>query len=259
MGIRGNSSRVAGLAALCAGLALSAPGSATAAPAPASAASLTTVKVIQCQRGAAASERVATFRAGMRRVPGASRLAVRFRLQESVAGGAYRFVKAPGLGVWRNSRPGVGAFAYRQKVRALAQGSSYRVWVHYRWENAQGAVLKTAKRRSRACHQTDPLPNLRVQRIGGKAVVGAPNRTTYVVTVINAGAASSPAAALALTVDGTTTVRAAVPALVAGQITRVLLEGPKCSSGVSAEVDPDAMVQEASEVDNDRSAACPAT
>jgi hypothetical protein len=259
MGFVGTSSRAAVLAALCACFALSVPAAAGASAPPASASSLATVKVIGCQRGADASQRVATFRAGMRRIPGASRLSVRFKLQESVAGGAYRFVKAPGIGVWRNSRPGVVAFAYRQKVRALAQGSAYRVWVSYRWQNAEHEVLKRTKRRSRACRQTDPLPNLRIQRIGGKAVLGAPDRTSYAVTVINSGTASSPAAALALTVDGSKTVRATVGALAPGQITRVLLEGPKCSSGVSAEVDPDALVQEASEVDNDRSAPCPAT
>lgn len=230
-----------------------APAAAPKAPAP-----LTAVKVTQCRRGPTAAERVVTFRAGMQRISRSTRLSVRFKLQESVGGARYRYVKAPGLGMWRNSRAGVGAFAYRQKVKALADGSSYRVVVNYRWQGARGAVLKTAKRRSRACHQNGPLPNLRVQRIGGKPVAGSPGRTRYAVTVFNAGTAASPAAGVELAVDGTAAGRSTVPALAVGQITRVFIEGPKCSSGVGAQVDPEGLVREASEVDNGRSAACPA-
>lgn len=224
---------------------------------PTAAGPLTSVKVVRCRRGAAAADRVATFRAGMRQIARSRRLSVRFNLQESVGGARYRNVTAPGLGVWRRSRSGVGAFAYRQKVKALAEGSAYRVVVHYRWQNARGTVLKTTKRRSRACRQTGALPNLRVQRIGGKPLEGASDRTRYVINVINAGNAPSPAAGLELTVNGTTAGRSAVPALAVGQITRVFIAGPNCSRGVGAEVDPDARIREANEVDNDLSAACP--
>jgi hypothetical protein len=221
------------------------------------AAPLTSVKVVQCQRGATPAERVATFRAGMRRVPAATKLAMRFTLQESVGGARYKPIVAPGLGVWRKSRLGVGAFAYRQKVRALADGSAYRVFVDYRWQDATGAVLKRAKRRSHSCRQTGPLPNLKVQRIGGKAVDGAPNKTRYAVTVINNGTAPAPASAVELTVNGIAAGRQVMAPLAVGQISRVFIEGPKCTDDVAAEVDPDALVREADEVDNDRTTACP--
>ena len=232
---------------------------ASAATAGSSAAPLTTVKVVQCQRGPTAAERVATFRAGMRRTPGATKLSVRFSLQASVGGARYTPIQAPGLGVWRKSRTGVGAFAYRQKVRALADGSAYRVIVDYRWQDSTGAVLKRVKRRSHACRQTGPLPNLKVQRIGGKPVDGAPDRTLYAVTVINNGTAPAPNSAIELTVNGIAAGRKVVPPLIVGQITRVFLEGPKCTDGVAAEADPDAVIQEANEIDNDRAAACPAS
>lgn len=265
MGLRREHSRPSALIALlCAvavalGVTATAQASTSAVAGPTAAAPLVSAKVVQCQRGPTAADRVATFRAGMRRTAGSRRLSVRFNLQESVGGARYRFVKAPGLGVWRNSRAGVGAFAFRQRVRSLADGSAYRVVVHYRWQNARGTVLKTAKRRSRSCRQTGPLPNLRVQRIGGRPVEGSPDRTRYALSVINVGIAASPAAGLELTVDGSTAGRSVVPALAAGQITRVFIQGPKCLSGVGAEVDPDALVREANEVDNDRSAACPAS
>lgn len=265
MGIATEHPYRAALIALLCGVALSLVGvaqaaapSAPGAVAPAAAVPLANVKVTQCRRGPFAADRFVTFRAGMRRIPLSSRLSVRLNLQESVGGARYRFVKAPGLGVWRRSRAGVGAFAYRQKVRALADGSAYRVVVDYRWQNARGTVLKTAKRRSRACHQTGPLPNLRVQRIGGKPLTGLPGRTRYAVTVFNAGTAASPATDVELTVGGATAGRTTVPALTVGQIMRVFIEGPKCSGNMGAEVDPDDLVREASEVDNGRSVACPA-
>lgn len=246
-----------GAVALCFTGAAQAADPAPGAQAPAVAAPLTNVKVVQCRRGPTAADRVVVFRAEMRRIPRSVRLSVRLRLQESVRGARYRFVKAPGLGVWRSSHAGVGAFAYRQKVKALADGSAYRVVVGYRWQNARGEVLKRARRQSGACHQTEPLPNLRVQRIGGKPVAGFPGRTQYAVSVFNAGTAASPATELELTVDGTAAGRSAVPALAVGQIARVLIEGPKCSGNLGAEVDPDALVHEASEIDNGRSAPCP--
>jgi CARDB len=218
---------------------------------------LTTAKVTRCQHGSTAAERVATFRAGMRQTAGSARLSMRFYLQESVVGGRYHSISAPGLGVWRKSRPGVGAFAYRQKVKALAEGSSYRVSVSYRWQDGKGTVVKTARRRSPACRQTGPLPNLRIQRIGGKPVDGAPARTRFAVTVINSGLAPSPASAVELMVDSAVAGRAMVPKLVPGQISRVFVEGADCVGGVSAEVDPDELVRESNELDNDRKAACP--
>lgn len=261
MGLGTEHSHHAALIALLSAVALCFTGTAQAADpgpqAPTVAAPLTNVKVVQCRRGPTAADRVVIFRAGMRRIPRSARLSVRLRLQESVRGARYRFVEAPGLGVWHSSHAGVRAFAYRQTVKALADGSAYRVVVGYRWKNARGEVLKRARRRSGACHQTEPLPNLRVQRIGGKPVAGSPGRTRYAVSVFNAGTAASPATELELTVDGTAAGRSTVPALAVGQISSVFIEGPKCSGNVSAEVDPDALVREGSEIDNGRSAPCP--
>jgi hypothetical protein len=230
-----------------------------ALPAHAATGPLTTVKVTDCERGPSPAERFAVFRAGMRQTRSSTRLSLRFSLYESVAGGRYHAVKAPGLGVWRRSRAGVGAFAYRQKVRALADGSAYRVGVAYRWQDASGATVKTAQRRSGPCRQSGPLPNLRVQRIGGKPVDGVPGKTRYAVYVINSGVAASGPTTVELAVDGMVQGRAALPALVPGQITRVFVQGAACTGGVSAEVDPDALVRETEEFDNLRSAACPAS
>jgi len=223
---------------------------------PRAAATLTSAKVVECNRGATADERLATFRAAMAKVKGTRRMSVRLTLEESVAGGRYRTVAAPGLGVWRKSRKGVRAFAYRQRVKALAEGSAYRVKVQYRWHGRKGAVLKTSQRRSRSCRQTDPLPNLRVQRIGGRAA-GAPGRVRYGISVTNRGAAPAPASRVLLWVDGAVAGRAAVPPLASGQVTRVFVTGPRCGMGVGAQADTDRAVRESDETDNVRSAGCP--
>ena len=220
------------------------------------AATLTSAKVVECFRGPTADQRQATFRAGMLKQPGTSRMSVRFTLEESVAGGRYKAVTAPGLGVWRKSRAGVRAFAYRQRVKALAEGSAYRVRVQYRWHKRDGSVLATAQRRSKACRQTDPLPNLRVQRIGGQAAA-APGKVRYGISVSNRGAAPAPATRVLLWVDGVVAGRVAVPPLAAGQVTRVFLTGPRCGIGVGAQADTGQIVRESDETDNVRSAACP--
>ena len=110
---------------------------------------LTSAKVVECTRGPTADQRQATFRAGMvkvaRHVADVGALHARGERGRRRATGP---CTAPGLGVWRTSRTGVRAFAYRQRVKALAEGSAYRVKVQYRWHGRDGSVLKTAQRRS---------------------------------------------------------------------------------------------------------------
>jgi hypothetical protein len=239
-------------------LVLAALGAALLAPTAAQAAvPVTSAKVVQCTRGQTAEQRQATFRAGMAKLPGAPRMAVRFTLEESVAGARFAAVTAPGLGVWRKSRSGVRAFAYRQRVKALAEGSAYRVKVSYRWLRRDGSVARSAHRRSRVCRQTDPLPNLRVTRIGGRAAE-APGRVRYAISVSNRGAAPAPASRVLLWVNGAVAGRVAVPPLAAGQVTRVFVTGPRCGTGVGAQADTDLVVRESDETDNVRSASCPA-
>ena len=117
-------------------------------------------------------------------------------------------------------------------------------------------MLKTSQRRSKACRQTDPLPNLRVQRIGGRDA-DAPGNVRYGISVINRGAAPAPASRALLWVDGVVAGRVAVPPLAAGQVTRVFLTGPRCGTGVGAQADTAMAVRESDETDNVRATGCP--
>ena len=224
------------------------------AAAPAAASPLATAKVVQCSTGLTPAERVAVFRAGARRVAGAERMWIKFTLQERSGGGPFRAVAAPGLGVWRKSRSGVGRFAIRQRVLALVPGASYRVAVRYRWYTAEGELIRRARRLSPPCTHPGALPNLRVTRIGGRVVNGT---FRYAIEVFNRGRASSGSTTVRLTVDGDVVDTPAVPALAPGETTRVFVNGPECTATVSVLVDPAHLVREGNEGDNVLNTGCP--
>ena len=217
------------------------------------------VRVADCLRGPAAGDRLAVFRGAMRAIPGTQRMWMRFKLQERVGDGKFRTVKAPGLGVWRKSRPGVRRFAYRQRVLALAEGSAYRTVVAFRWYAEDGAVIRRSTRRSRACMQPGPLANLRIGRIGGAApLVGVPGTYRYAVQLVNNGQVAAERFGVTLTVDGGTTVDTqAVSYLAPGESRRLFFSGRACRGHVTAVADPEDAVRENRERDNSMTSRCP--
>lgn len=219
---------------------------------------LASVRVAECARGPAAESRLAVFRGAMRRVPGSDRMWMRFRLQERVGAGGFRTVKAPGLGTWHKSRPGVTRFAYRQRVLALAEGSAYRTIVSFRWYAADGEVTRQTRRRSPACRQPGLLSDLRVTRIGGgRPVDGVPGAFRYAVNVLNRGQVVAEGFGVRLAVDGGAVDTLAVNALAPGESRRLLFSGPACRSTVTATADPEDTVREVSEKDNTLTSPCP--
>jgi hypothetical protein len=216
-----------------------------------------TVKVVECLTGELPEQRRAVYRGAMRRLKGSDRMALRFVLQEKSGNGRFKKLQAPGLGRWRKSRTGVRRFAYRQRVLALGEGSAYRTVVQYRWYSKSGAVNRRATRHSAACKQPGVLPNLRVQRVGGKAADGAPGSVRYAISVINRGPVAADASRVRLAVDGSEVGFVAVKALAPGQQRRVFVVGPECTTGTEAQVDPDDVVRESNERDNTLASACP--
>ena len=242
---------IGALAAVPGAFALRAAGDAAVRP-------LALVRVAECSRGPAAIDRHATFRATMRRVAGAERMSMRIALQERVGDGAFRTVKAPGLGTWRSSLPGVRRFSHRQRVLALAEGSSYRAMVGFRWYDPDGELVRRARRRSRPCGQPGVLANLAVLRIGGGLPPAtAPRAYAYTVRVVNRGRASAHRFGVRLAVDGGIVDTQSVAPLAPAEARELSFTGPACERSLTARADPEDVVREASERDNVLAAPCP--
>jgi hypothetical protein len=196
----------------------------------------------------------ATFVARMRQLPDSERMWLRFQLLEKDATG-FAARKAPGLGRWRKSKPGVGAFAYRQGVRRLEAGSLYRAEVRFRWYDAKGRLIGATRRRSRPCRQFDALPNLTAapvaKRPGGQLGV-----LRYRVLVTNEGIAAATGVPVRLTVDGAAVDTVIVPSLAPAERRVLSIQGPACRSSVEAVADPNGVIVESSEADNAREVSC---
>lgn len=187
---------------------------------------------------------------------GSERMGMRFSLQEKMGDREFEPLRAPGLGGWHRSRPDVKRFVYRQEVRELAEGSEYRVRVHFRWYDAEGEVVRKASRRSGPCRQKGDLPNLKVVRVGGRPAA-ARDLIRYEITVVNAGRAGSRVSAVGLSVDGAAVDTLPVPALSPGESRRLQVNGPDCGASVRAVADPSDTVAESVEDDNTLLSSCP--
>jgi CARDB len=196
----------------------------------------------------------ALFIARMRQVEGSARMALRIRLLEKGESG-FHLLKAPGLGRWRKSKPGVGGFAYKQAVRGLESGSLYRAAVDYRWYDDKGAVVATTHRRSAPCRQYDVLPNLTAAPVSVKAMRQA-GVVRYRVLVTNEGIATATGVPVRLSVDGNVVDTVTVPQLLPAERRTVSILGPACVDTVKVEVDPDGVIVESAESDNARELAC---
>jgi hypothetical protein len=191
----------------------------------------------------------------MRSLRAGQRMSMRFSLLERTAEGPYQPVRAPRLGRWRKSRPGVAAFGYRQKVKGLSEDAVYRARVDFRWHDAEGEVVRRAQRRSRPCSQSGPLPNLRAWMVRTGATT-TPGVVRYLVRAVNSGIAAAQRVDVMLAVDGSAVDTKSVPRLEAGQTEVVEFRGPRCGSSVRATADPDDTVRELSEDDNSQSLTC---
>jgi hypothetical protein len=208
------------------------------------------VKVADCSLDDAS----ALFVARMRQVDGTERMGLRFRLLEKAERG-FHTLKAPGLGRWRTSKPGVGAFAYKQAVRGLEAGSLYRAEVDFRWFDADGDVIQTDRRRSPACRQFDVLPNLTATPIASRQTTDS-GVLRYRVLVTNEGIAPATGVPVRLTVDGAVVDTVVLAELLPAERRVIGIQGPACFDTVKAEADPDGVIVESSESDNSHQSRC---
>lgn len=203
---------------------------------PAAAAPLAKARTVACD-GAAGT---ATFRADLRHRTGADRLQVAFRLL-MLRDGRWRRVRAPGLGRWRTSQPGVARYVYTKTVDGLVEPGAYRAAVQFRWLDAAGGVLGRTVRRTTTCRRPDTRPDLRPvafeRRNGG-----------WVLLVRNAGRGSAGRFGVVLGVDGRTE-RLEVAGLAAGATVEMpVADG--CPERLEAVLDADGRVDERDEDDN---------
>ena len=232
---------------------------AAAASAPAHAQTVPTRAALEsCHTGAAPLDRYAVFTAQMSALPLSKRMQVRFDLQQKLPGDdAYSDVKAPGLGVWRSSVPGVDIFRYRKQVANLQAPGSYRALVRFRWLDATDRVIQSSTRRSKVCKQPDLRADLRLGDI--TAQPAADGRARYSVVVLNSGASAAPPFKVALSVGDQAQPTQTVQPLLAGQQRVLMFAGPRCDadSALRVTVDPDLAVDEADETNNTRTVVCP--
>ena len=203
-----------------------------------------TVKLVDCSRDA----RSAGFYGRMKRIEGSERMWMRFTLLEKRAAG-FEVLGAPGLERWHKSKPGVGAFGYRQTVRGLQPGASYRMQVNYRWYSAEKQLIARAQRRSVACRQFERLPNLTASVVGARPTK-VDGVLRYGVRVQNSGVAAAGGVAVRLAVDASVLDTVTVAFLRPGESRLLGFRGPPCTSSVTAAADPDGVLVESSEEDN---------
>jgi len=210
-----------------------------------------TVKVKSCSL----DEKAAVFYARMWKLHRTRRMKMKFTLLERAAG-ASRFKRVPtaGLRRWRKSAEGVRAYGFRQEVRGLQGGATYRMRVRYRWYDEVGDLQRSARRMSRPCRMFMPLANLRLRLIDRYALGAGTWR--YRVRVTNAGWSAADEVATRLFVDGTPAGTAVTSHLEPGESSRIALDGPACKLHYSIRVDPDGSVAESNESDNRVSALC---
>jgi hypothetical protein len=217
--------------------------------APAQAAQNASVALTAC----APHERAAEFEARMASVEGAARMRMRFTLQVRKPGKAvFRRVAAPGFDVWTTAGAGKRRYVFTRRVEALIGPASYRAAVRFRWVDARGATVASARAHSRACRQPDHRPNLVVRAL---SIEGARN---YVALVANNGRTAS----------GPFDLQVQLPDRMLGPVTiddldpreqqLVRFRGPRCKAGTSitATADPLDVIDERSEVDNALTVTC---
>jgi hypothetical protein len=209
-----------------------------------------TVKVVDCS----VEEASAAFYARMRPVPGSDRMWIRFTILERQAGG-YEPLRARGLSRWHRSKPGVGAFGYRQTVRNLQPGGVYRAQVSFRWYSPDGELIERTRRTSSACRQYDDVPNL-TSAVLGFEPTKVPGIVRYEMRISNDGSATAEDVEAQLSVDGAVVDTVTIDSLERDDSREVAVLGPACTRSVSSMADPDGVIVESSEADNGHTVSC---
>jgi hypothetical protein len=217
------------------------------------------VKTVACTPALAPAARGATFEAKMKTVKGTARMQVRFTLQVRADGATgWRRVSATGFDAWLSSQAGVRRYSYTRTIQNLAAPAEYRTLVRFRWLDAGGDTLRSARDTSSGCRQPDLRPDLEILGVDVAPAARAEQRR-YTVTVRNAGRSDAAAFDLGLQVGDAELGPLPVFGLGAGSRRSVTVTGPACTPGAApvATADAGAAIDERDEDDNNLAAACP--
>jgi hypothetical protein len=213
------------------------------------------VALLSCGTGLDAGQRTAVYEGRMRRISGTRRMQMRFALQWRQSGAKrWSAIKAPGLGTWVSSNPGVKSYTFTKRIENLAAPASYRVVVRFRWLDARGHTIDSDQIVAKPCRQPDLRPNLVPKRVYSERI-GDPARRRYVVVVRNEGETEAGG----FDVGFGALAPAHVVDLGPGVSTLVSFEAPRCDApaNLTATVDRGALIDEADEDDNMLSVSCP--
>jgi CARDB len=209
-----------------------------------------------CQKSTDVAGRVAVFEGRMRAWRHSDRLQMRFRLESRTPDApAWRQVDAPGFGQRQSASRGVQRFIYDKRVERLLAPAGYRAVVRFRWLDAAGHTVGRAKRISAVCHEPDPRPNLVVRSL---TVTRTAAGARYVALVANTGRTPVDAVDVRFAAQGTPFADVAGGPLAPTTSLKLATVGAACTPGepLQVVVDPDDVVDEHSETDNQLDTTC---
>lgn len=211
-----------------------------------------------CETGPAAADRFAVFTGSMPTATGVAAMAMRFDLYERRPGSGFERVSLPNWGVWaKTTERNAPGFIFTKRVEQLAAPAAFRAVVSFRWFDAKGKLLRSARRTSETCIQPDQRPDLHVKRV----ILPKDKGPTRIV-VRNRGlsaAGSFGVEAGRIAKGSQATAGTSVSGLLAGEQTTVALRLGRCKPGdaVTVTVDKAGQVDEVHEDDNVVTVRCP--
>jgi CARDB len=217
--------------------------------APAQAAGPASVELTAC----VPRDRAAEFEARMGEVDDAAKMKMRFTLQARKPGKkAYRRVAAPGFSGWTTADPGTSRYVFTRRVEGLIGPARYRAMVRFKWIDARGKTILSARKYSKGCRQPDHRPNLKVKALSHEG------KHRYVALVANTGRSETGAFELQVAVAGTVLAPVSVDSLEPHTQELVTVRGPRCVPGtpLTATADSLDLVDERNETDNVFTATC---
>jgi hypothetical protein len=259
---------------LVAVLALLVSAAAAGAAVPTGQATPSDAQLMSCHSSARIAGRSVAVATSMRPVGSGHRLLVRIDLyQRSIDGGRWAARgDVPGLSVWTPpSDPTIGSrpndvFKYRQAVGRLVAPFEFRFRVGFRWLDADGVVVRSARTWTAVCKQPDLRPDLTIVRLRQTPDANAPSTTRYSVLVKNVGVGSARGIVVAAQFPGSEgnegpAVTQTIGRLAPRQGVWVAFSGTGCVGTVAPAftADPANEIEESSETNNVLAATCPPT